>query len=64
MTMCCDTHDHCYDTCNSDKDKCDKDFKQCLLKMCNKLQDQLNTEEYEGKKVVSCLIGGIYIAHF
>ncbi|CAC5409284.1 PLA2G [Mytilus coruscus] len=48
MTECCDTHDICYDTCNTDKEKCDKDFRQCLMKMCDKLGDDLNKEEAEG----------------
>ncbi|CAK9796640.1 Group XIIB secretory phospholipase A2-like protein [Anthophora plagiata] len=29
MTKCCDAHDICYDTCNSDKEKCDLEFKRC-----------------------------------
>ncbi|XP_017767212.1 PREDICTED: group XIIA secretory phospholipase A2 isoform X2 [Eufriesea mexicana] len=38
MTKCCDTHDICYDTCNSDKDKCDLEFKRCLYKYCDGYQ--------------------------
>ncbi|XP_012274159.1 group XIIA secretory phospholipase A2 [Orussus abietinus] len=34
MTKCCDAHDICYDTCNSDKEKCDLEFKRCLYKYC------------------------------
>lgn len=35
MTKCCDQHDICYDTCLSDKEKCDLDFKRCLYKYCD-----------------------------
>lgn len=48
MTSCCDVHDKCYDTCNTDKGHCDKEFKDCLLKMCDSMQSTLNVEEYEG----------------
>ncbi len=35
MEKCCDAHDICYDTCNSDKELCDLDFKRCLYKYCD-----------------------------
>lgn len=35
MGTCCDSHDLCYDTCNSDKELCDLDFKRCLYKYCD-----------------------------
>uniref|UniRef100_A0A146M612 Group XIIA secretory phospholipase A2 n=1 Tax=Lygus hesperus TaxID=30085 RepID=A0A146M612_LYGHE len=35
MTLCCDNHDLCYATCNSQKDKCDVDFKKCLYRVCD-----------------------------
>jgi secretory phospholipase A2 len=35
MATCCDAHDICYDTCNSDKELCDLDFKRCLYKYCD-----------------------------
>lgn len=35
MTICCDAHDICYDTCNSDKELCDIEFKRCLYKYCD-----------------------------
>lgn len=38
MTKCCDQHDICYDTCNSDKEKCDLEFKRCLYKYCDGYQ--------------------------
>lgn len=39
MTKCCDQHDICYDTCNSDKEKCDLEFKRCLYKYCDGYQN-------------------------
>ncbi|XP_011502978.1 PREDICTED: group XIIA secretory phospholipase A2 [Ceratosolen solmsi marchali] len=38
MTKCCNFHDICYDTCNSDKEKCDLEFKRCLYKYCQSYQ--------------------------
>lgn len=38
MAVCCDAHDICYDTCNSDKDLCDLDFKRCLYKYCDSFE--------------------------
>ena len=35
MGRCCDAHDICYDTCNSDKELCDLEFKRCLYKYCD-----------------------------
>jgi len=35
MDDCCNEHDVCYDTCNSDKELCDLDFKRCLFKICD-----------------------------
>uniref|UniRef100_A0A336M9P2 CSON014068 protein n=1 Tax=Culicoides sonorensis TaxID=179676 RepID=A0A336M9P2_CULSO len=35
MEDCCNEHDVCYDTCNSDKELCDLDFKRCLYKYCD-----------------------------
>lgn len=35
MEECCNAHDICYDTCNSDKELCDLDFKRCLYKYCD-----------------------------
>lgn len=34
MTNCCNTHDICYDTCNSGKEACDLEFKKCLYNYC------------------------------
>lgn len=35
MTKCCDAHDICYDTCNTDKERCDVEFRRCLYKFCD-----------------------------
>ncbi|XP_069123094.1 group XIIA secretory phospholipase A2-like [Argopecten irradians] len=48
MTKCCDSHDICYDTCNSNKESCDRNFKQCLENMCHDMADSLSHEEFEG----------------
>ncbi|XP_018563840.1 group XIIA secretory phospholipase A2 [Anoplophora glabripennis] len=39
MTKCCDDHDICYDTCNSNKELCDVEFKRCLYKYCDTYKD-------------------------
>lgn len=44
MAKCCDSHDICYDTCNSDKELCDLDFKRCLYKFCDSF-DKTSTAE-------------------
>jgi secretory phospholipase A2 len=38
MANCCNAHDICYDTCNSDKELCDLDFKRCLYKYCDSFE--------------------------
>ncbi|XP_033730824.1 group XIIA secretory phospholipase A2-like [Pecten maximus] len=48
MTKCCDSHDICYDTCNTNKESCDRIFKQCLEVMCSDLAGSLSREEFEG----------------
>ncbi|XP_060077722.1 group XIIA secretory phospholipase A2-like [Ylistrum balloti] len=48
MTKCCDRHDICYGTCNTNKDSCDRIFKQCLEDMCTDLSGSLSQDEYEG----------------
>lgn len=35
METCCNNHDICYDSCNSDKELCDLEFKRCLYKYCD-----------------------------
>ncbi|KAF2359804.1 Group XII secretory phospholipase A2 precursor, partial [Trinorchestia longiramus] len=34
MGDCCNEHDICYDTCNSNKEVCDVKFKRCLYAIC------------------------------
>lgn len=58
MTKCCDAHDHCYDTCNKDRDQCDNDFKKCLDDMCEKLKPDITKNQYEGCKETANLIYG------
>jgi secretory phospholipase A2 len=41
FTECCNTHDHCYDECNADKEECDYVFKRCLYAVC-KREDKRN----------------------
>ncbi|KAG0726281.1 Group XIIA secretory phospholipase A2 [Chionoecetes opilio] len=35
MVDCCNAHDVCYDTCGSDKEDCDREFKRCLYRTCD-----------------------------
>ncbi|KAK3091908.1 hypothetical protein FSP39_023605 [Pinctada imbricata] len=56
MTKCCDEHDYCYDRCNSDKAKCDKVFRKCLLEMCNTMEYALSDEEFEGCKATADMV--------
>eukprot|EP01088_Endostelium_zonatum_P002224 TRINITY_DN12727_c0_g1_i1.p1 TRINITY_DN12727_c0_g1~~TRINITY_DN12727_c0_g1_i1.p1 ORF type:complete len:156 (+),score=26.64 TRINITY_DN12727_c0_g1_i1:23-469(+) len=34
FTDCCNEHDICYDTCDRDRNECDKLFGKCLAKYC------------------------------
>ena len=34
FTYCCDRHDACYGMCGSDKTFCDKDFGNCMRRLC------------------------------
>ncbi|XP_062558971.1 group XIIB secretory phospholipase A2-like protein [Armigeres subalbatus] len=49
METCCNAHDICYDTCLSDKELCDLDFKRCLYKYC---------DEYEKNVVGEIVVKG------
>lgn len=44
MENCCNEHDICYDTCNSNKDLCDLDFKRCLYKYCETIEKSIGSE--------------------
>lgn len=41
MENCCNQHDLCYDTCNSDKELCDIEFKRCLYKYCDSYEKSI-----------------------
>lgn len=49
MTKCCDSHDICYDTCNSDKELCDIEFKRCLYKYCDTYEETVGDLVVKGK---------------
>ena len=55
LSMCCDKHDICYDTCGTVKETCDKDFKKCLNKACEKLYKKgvLVAETFKSKCLLS-----------
>lgn len=44
MEMCCNAHDICYDTCNSDKELCDLDFKRCLYRYCDSYEKSIASD--------------------
>ncbi|KAL9903802.1 group XIIB secretory phospholipase A2-like protein [Glossina fuscipes] len=44
MEVCCNEHDICYDTCNSDKELCDLDFKRCLYKYCDSYEKSIASD--------------------
>ena len=37
MHKCCNEHDECYDTCNTEKADCDNKFQSCMTKYCQTL---------------------------
>ncbi|KAH8258766.1 hypothetical protein KR038_008115 [Drosophila bunnanda] len=44
METCCNAHDICYETCNSDKELCDLDFKRCLYKYCDSYEKSIASD--------------------
>lgn len=46
MTSCCNLHDKCYDTCNSDKELCDIEFKRCLYNYCDTYKNSVTGETF------------------
>lgn len=44
METCCNEHDICYDTCNSDKELCDLDFKRCLFRYCDSYEKSIASD--------------------
>lgn len=53
MTKCCDRHDVCYDTCNSDKEICDMEFKRCLYKYCEGYEKSVGNVMVKGERSLS-----------
>ena len=41
MTKCCNQLDQCYDTCGSNKYRCDSKFRWCLHSICSDLKKSL-----------------------
>lgn len=41
MTKCCNQLDMCYDTCGSNKYRCDSKFRWCLHSICSDLKKSL-----------------------
>ncbi|KAK1164435.1 group XIIB secretory phospholipase A2-like protein [Acipenser oxyrinchus oxyrinchus] len=41
MTKCCNQLDHCYDTCGTNKYRCDTKFRWCLYGICSDLKKSL-----------------------
>ena len=52
MTGCCNKHDVCYDTCNANRDSCDKEFKNCMAELCD--------NEHPGKKGCKAIVNTYY----
>lgn len=49
---CCDKHDICYDTCNHQKEDCDKEFQACLMKICNAMKTHVSKDVYNGESLL------------
>ncbi|KAK2146214.1 hypothetical protein LSH36_624g01093 [Paralvinella palmiformis] len=59
-TECCNKHDYCYDTCNSDKAFCDRQLEHCLQKICYNLKGKItDKKEEECVTVVQYIFGGV-----
>ncbi|XP_041363593.1 group XIIA secretory phospholipase A2-like [Gigantopelta aegis] len=56
MTRCCNLHDICYDTCNKNKEKCDKTFYRCLEDSCHKMKRSLSKDIVKGCKATAGLM--------
>ncbi|XP_036355815.1 uncharacterized protein LOC115231037 isoform X2 [Octopus sinensis] len=56
VTTCCETHDFCYDMCNSNKSVCDSEFQDCLKMICKNIHKATGgTELYEGCVSIAAL---------
>lgn len=50
MTKCCNQLDMCYDTCGSNKYRCDSKFRWCLHSICSDLKKSLGfVSKVEGR---------------
>uniref|UniRef100_T1J7P6 Group XIIA secretory phospholipase A2 n=1 Tax=Strigamia maritima TaxID=126957 RepID=T1J7P6_STRMM len=53
LRKCCDEHDICYDTCNNDKEDCDKTFRKCLFRICEKYKNVIGKDLLKGCKATA-----------
>ncbi|KAK1164436.1 group XIIB secretory phospholipase A2-like protein, partial [Acipenser oxyrinchus oxyrinchus] len=54
MTKCCNQLDHCYDTCGTNKYRCDTKFRWCLYGICSDLKKSLGlVSKVEGQSCES-----------
>ncbi|XP_013386303.1 group XIIA secretory phospholipase A2 [Lingula anatina] len=54
VTSCCNNHDMCYDTCNKDREGCDRAFESCLADICKLFKREKMA--FEGCKVTTQLL--------
>ena len=43
---CCNSHDYCYGSCNSIKDTCDTNFRNCMRNACKDLKCKAIAESF------------------
>uniref|UniRef100_A0A7G3AJ70 Putative group xii secretory phospholipase a2 n=1 Tax=Lutzomyia longipalpis TaxID=7200 RepID=A0A7G3AJ70_LUTLO len=55
MEKCCNAHDICYGTCNTDKELCDAEFKKCLYHQCEQNRN-FNELQLRGCKATAKLL--------
>lgn len=61
FTECCNEHDLCYDTCNSNRDNCDEEFKECLNNACefeSIQRKRSNDKSMECKQLIELMHSG------
>lgn len=64
MTKCCNQLDICYDTCGSNKYRCDTKFRWCLHSICGDLKKSLGfVSKVEGEKCFSAHTHDSHISH-
>lgn len=44
MTNCCNQLDTCYETCGTNKEECDAEFRTCLHGICSDIDKSLGFE--------------------